>query len=194
MSEELPTRNRLLSESMKPALIETERLILRSLSEGDIPELVPLISDRRVAATTLRIPHPFCEQDARAFLGSAAQKNELRLGIRLRDGDTFIGGMGLHPHPEHKRAELGYWIGVPYWGHGYATEAARATVKYGFEKCQLNRIFAGHFKHNPASGRVLSKIGMRYEGCMRQNVLKWGEFVDIEVYSILQQEFELELK
>ncbi len=179
---------------MKPVQIETARLILRSLSEADIPELVPLIGDRRVAATTLRIPHPFHEQDARDFLSSPAKENELRLGIRLRDGGTFIGGIGLHPYPEHKRAELGYWIGVPHWGHGYAPEAAQAVVRYGFEKCQLNRIFAGHFKHNPASGRVLSKVGMKYEGCMRQNVIKWGEFVDIEVYSILKQEFDSALK
>lgn len=179
---------------MEPVLIETERLILRPLTEADIPELVPLIGDRRVAATTLRIPHPFHEQDALDFLCSAAKENELRLGIRLRDGGAFIGGMGLHPYPEHKRAELGYWLGVPYWGQGYATEAGRAVVKYGFEKCELNRIFAGHFKHNPASGRVLSKIGMKYEGYMRQNILKWGEFVDVEVYSILKQEFDSALK
>ena len=179
---------------MAPIVIETERLRLLTLNESDIPELVPLIADRRVAATTLRIPHPFADKDAREFLNSPANENELRLGIRLRDSSAFIGGIGLHPYPQHYRAELGYWIGVPYWGRGYATEAARAVVKYGFEKAQLNRIFAGHFKHNPASGKVLQKIGMKYEGCMRQNILKWGEFVDVEVYSILKQEFDSALK
>ena len=179
---------------MEPLLIETERLLIRTLCEADIPELVPLIGDRRVAATTLRIPHPFEEKHAREFLESPPKENELRMGIRLRDTNALIGGIGLHPYPEHKRAELGYWIGVPYWGHGYATEAAGAVVRYGFERTQLNRIFAGHFKHNPASGKVLQKIGMKYEGCMRQNILKWGEFVDVEVYSILRQEFNAGLK
>ena len=179
---------------MEPVVIETERLRLLSLSESDIAELVPLIGDHRVAATTLRIPHPFRENHAREFLNSPATENELRLGIRLRGSGAFIGGIGLHPYPEHKRAELGYWIGVPYWGQGYATEAARAVVKYGFEIVQLNRIFAGHFKHNPASGKVLQKIGMKYEGCMRQNILKWGNFIDVELYSILKQEFDSELK
>lgn len=174
---------------MENVLIETERLTLRPLSDADIAELVPLIGDRRVAATTLRIPHPFAEKDAREFLSCPAKENELRLGIRLSTNGVFIGGIGLHPYPEHKRAELGYWIGVPFWGHGYATEAARAVVKYGFEKVQLNRIFAAHFKHNPASGKVLQNAGMKYEGCMRQNILKWGEFIDVEVYSILRQEF-----
>ncbi|HTM35617.1 MAG TPA: GNAT family protein [Terriglobales bacterium] len=179
---------------MEPVVIETERLRLLTLSESDIAELVPLIGDPRVAATTLRIPHPFAENHAREFLNRPAGENELRLGIRLRGSGALIGGLGLHPYPEHKRAELGYWIGVPYWGQGYATEAARAVVKYGFEKTHLNRIFAAHFKHNPASGRVLQKIGMKYEGCMRQNILKWGNFVDVELYSILKQEFDSGLK
>jgi [ribosomal protein S5]-alanine N-acetyltransferase len=179
---------------MQPVVIETERLRLVTLSEADIAELVPLIGDRRVASTTLRIPHPFAEEDAREYLNSPTKENELRLGIRLRATREFIGGIGLHPYQEHKRAELGYWIGVPYWGQGYATEAARGVVKYGFEKAQLNRIFAAHFKHNPASGKVLQKIGMKYEGCMRQNILKWGDFVDVELYSILRQEFDSALK
>src|SRR5579864_1942692 len=175
---------------MKPVLIETPRLQLRTLAEADIPELVPLISAREVAATTLRIPHPFEEKHAREFLASVAKEHELRLGIHLRSDLRLCGGMGLHPDKEHNRAELGYWIGVPYWGHGYATEAAQAVVQYGFEQIKLNRIFANHFSHNPASGKVLKKIGMKYEGRLRRHVLKWGEFVDLEVYSILREEWK----
>ena len=102
--------------------------------------------------------------------------------------------MGLHPEMPHRHAELGYWIGVPYWGNGYATEAAKAVVRYGFEQIKLNRIFAHHFKHNPASGKVLRNIGMKYEGCMRQHVLKWGQFVDLELYSILHEEIDRVVK
>ena len=91
---------------------------------------------------------------------------------------------------QHSHAELGYWIGVPYWGKGYATEAAKAVVRYGFEQIKLNRIFAHHFKPNPASGKVLRKIGMKYEGCMRQHVRKWDEFVDLELYAILREEWK----
>jgi RimJ/RimL family protein N-acetyltransferase len=180
--------------STEPVVVETERLRLQPLAETDIPELLPLIGDRRVAATTLRIPHPFSENDARQFLNSPAERNELRLGIRLRQNGTFIGGVGLHPCWEHKRAELGYWIGTPFWGHGFATEAAGAVVSYGFDELQLNRIFAAHFQRNPASGRILQKLGMKYEGCLRQNILKWGEFVDVEMYSILKEESHSRLK
>jgi RimJ/RimL family protein N-acetyltransferase len=179
---------------MKSPLIETPRLQLRTLSEADIPELVPLIGAREVAANTVRIPHPYEEKHARAFLASVAKENELRLGIRLRSDGRLLGGIGLHPEAQQSHAELGYWIGVPYWGNGYATEAAKAVVRYGFEQLKLNRIFAHHFKHNPASGKVLRKIGMKYEGCMRQHVLKWGQFVDLELYSILRQEMDSAVK
>jgi RimJ/RimL family protein N-acetyltransferase len=176
---------------MNSVLIETPRLQLGQLSESDIPELVPLIGAREVAATTLRIPHPFEEKHAREFLAGVPKENELRLGIRLRADARLVGGMGLHPDAQHNRAELGYWIGFPHWGNGYATEAAQAVVRYGFEHFKLNRIFAGHFGHNSESGKILRKIGMKHEGCMRQHVLKWGEYVDLEMYAILLEEWAL---
>ena len=179
-----------ISYRMTPLILETPRLELRTWGESDIPELVPLIGAREVAATTLRIPHPYEERHAREFLASVTKENELRLAIRLRNDGRLCGGVGLHPEAPHNRAELGYWLGVPYWGHGYATEAATAVVRYGFEQLKLNRIFATYFTHNPASGKVLRKIGMKYEGCMRQHVLKWSEFVDLELCSILREEWK----
>jgi ribosomal-protein-alanine N-acetyltransferase len=173
---------------MGSLVVETDRLTLNHFSEADIPELVPLIGTREVAANTLRIPHPYEEKHAREFLASVAKENELRLAIRLRSDGRICGGIGLHPDMQHLRAELGYWIGVPYWGNGYATEAARAVVRHGFEQFGLNRIFASHFKDNQASGNILRKIGMKHEGCMRQAILKWGNFIDVEMYSILREE------
>jgi [ribosomal protein S5]-alanine N-acetyltransferase len=168
--------------------LETARLILREFSESDIAELVPLIGAHEVAATTLRIPHPYEEKHAREFLASVSKENELRLAIRLRSNGRLCGGMGLHPEMQHRRAEIGYWIGVPFWGNGYATEAAREVVRYGFERLNLNRIFASHFKGNEKSGRVLEKIGMRHEGSVRQGVMKSGKFIDLEMYSILRED------
>ena len=171
-------------------VLETARLILRPYSERDIPELLPLIGSREVAATTLRIPHPYTERDARDFLANIQGEDEERLAITLRTDERLIGGVGLRLNLPHRNAELGYWLGVAYWGHGYATEASREMLRYGFEDLGLHRIFASHFKHNPASGRVLKKIGMRYEGCQRQHLLKWGQFVDSELYGILREEWK----
>jgi RimJ/RimL family protein N-acetyltransferase len=84
---------------------------------------------------------------------------------------------------------LGYWIGVPYWGKGYATEAANAVVEFGFGTLHLNRIFAHHFAGNTGSGKVLEKIGMRHEGQFRQHIRKWDKFIDIENYGLLAEEY-----
>ena len=173
-----------------PPTLKTERLRIRPYSEADIPELLPLIGTKEVAATTLRIAHPYTEQDARDFLALANEPGKLWLAITLRDAGRQIGGIGLRLDEQHQHAELGYWLGAPYWGKGYATEAAHEMLRYGFEDLKLHRIFATHFKHNPASGNILKKLGMRYEGCQREHLLKWGEFVDSEMYGLLRREWE----
>lgn len=174
-------------------ILETERLMLRPLELSDVPQLVPLIGAREVAATTLRIPHPYTEEHAREFiLGSRRGDQGAAVAgqaiIRKQD-QQFVGGIGLRVEADHRRAELGYWIGVPYWREGYATEAARALVTHGFATLQLNRIYASHFAGNEASGRVLQKIGMRHEGCQHQHILKWGRFLDSEMYGILRADW-----
>src|SRR6202044_1831525 len=140
--------------------IETTRLKFRPYTEADIPELVRLIGAREVAAMTLRIPHPYTEQHARVFIAKTRRDDETRFPVVLASTGILCGGVGLKLAAEHQRAELGYWIGVPYWGNGYATEAARAMLRYGFETVHLQRIFASYVPRNVASGNVLRKIGM----------------------------------
>jgi RimJ/RimL family protein N-acetyltransferase len=182
-----------LSDVSFPSL-QTERLTLRAYALTDVPALVALAGAREVAATTLRIPHPYSESDARDFVASAQEDQVcgagLHLAIVLRDSDMLCGGVGLRIESEHRRAELGYWIGVPYWGNGYGTEAARALVRYGFETLGLRRIFACHFAGNLASARVLRKGGMRHEGRLRAHLQKWGEFIDLEMYGVLESDAE----
>jgi RimJ/RimL family protein N-acetyltransferase len=170
--------------------LETARLKLRPYSEADIAELVALIGARKVAATTLRIAHPYTEQDARAFLALAQEPGKIWLATTLRSDGRQIGGVGLRVEDPHQHAELGYWLGVPYWRQGYATEAACEMLRYGFVELGLHRIFASHFRHNPASGRILVKLGMRYEGCQREHLRKWDQFVDSELYGVLRQEWK----
>jgi RimJ/RimL family protein N-acetyltransferase len=170
--------------------LETARLKIRPYSESDIAELVPLIGAREVAATTLRISHPYTEQDARNFLVLTQEPGRTWLAITLRHDARQIGGIGLSFDEQHQHAELGYWLGVQYWGKGYATEAAREMLRYGFQDLHLHRIFASHFKHNSASGKVLKKLGMRHEGCQREHLRKWDQFVDSELYGILRHEWQ----
>jgi [ribosomal protein S5]-alanine N-acetyltransferase len=170
--------------------LETARLRLRPFGEADVAELLGLIGVREIAATTLRIPHPYTEEDAEKFIAACQNGSEVHRAITLRSDGRLIGGIGLRVDEQHQHAELGYWLGVPYWGKGYATEGGHEMLRYGFEDLHLHRIFASHFGHNPASGTVLKKLGMRYEGCQREHLRKWESYVDSELYGILRQEWE----
>jgi RimJ/RimL family protein N-acetyltransferase len=176
--------------------IRTERLLLRRFSDSDIPDLVRLAGAREVAATTARIPHPYREADARHFLD--LQRSDKSFGyafaITLLSSGELCGAVGLHPAPDQPRAELGYWIGVPYWGNGYATEAAQAVIAFGFAKLSLHRIFAGYFSGNEASRRILEKLGMKHEGTSREHIEKWGKFLDLENYAIIAPEWRARKK
>jgi [ribosomal protein S5]-alanine N-acetyltransferase len=177
---------------LQPTL-ETKRLILRPFTLQDAPVVHDLVSAREIADTTLAIPHPYEQGMAEAWIGSQQkgfdEGNSVHFAITVRESSQLVGSIGLQIHPIHSYAEMGYWVGVPYWGRGYCTEAVGAVIEYGFEDKGLNRIFAVHFKRNPASGRVMQKNGMVYEGCLHQHVRKWDGYEDLMQYGILQTEW-----
>jgi RimJ/RimL family protein N-acetyltransferase len=158
----------------------------------DAPDVQRLAGAREVASTTLNIPHPYTDGMAEQWIAthqeSYARGEFVIFAIVLRANQALIGAMSLHIHRPHVQAELGYWIGTAYWNHGYCSEAAQAVLRYGFDVLGLHRIYASYMTRNPASGRVMQKIGMTYEGCLRQHVQKWGIFEDIAIYGILRSE------
>jgi RimJ/RimL family protein N-acetyltransferase len=122
-----------------------------------------LANDLRVAENTARLPHPYGLADAETFITQAsAAKPETAFAITLADG-TLIGMCGV-ARLLGKDPEIGYWLGQPYWGAGYATEAARAAIDYAFEDLRLERVEAGARVSNPASRRVLEKCGFQWTG------------------------------
>jgi RimJ/RimL family protein N-acetyltransferase len=145
-----------------------------------------------VAAGTF-VPHPYEDGMAEQWIihqrAEYEQGRQYGFAIVLAAEQIFIGAMGLMLTPAHERGRLGYWIGVPYWGQGYCTEAARAVVRFGFHNLGLHRIWAPHFKSNPASGRVMQKVGMQYEGCQRGHLRHGDRFEDTQLYGILHDEF-----
>lgn len=166
--------------------IETERLILSQLEEKDIPFIVEYLQHRIYSDLTSNIPYPYTEDDARFWLKMSKEAFENNIGytFAIRDKeDHIIGAVGLHDL-EYDKAELGYWIGISYWNKGYVTEAAKAIVDFGFKELGINKIFATHFPHNPASGRIMEKIGMEQEAILKQHIKKDGEYHDLTMYSI----------
>jgi RimJ/RimL family protein N-acetyltransferase len=178
---------------MQPTL-QTERLILRPFELTDGEDVRRLAGDRAIADTTLQIPHPYEVGMAEEWILTRRPKfeagEEVVFAIVLRETGELIGAMGLVIEGKFRRAELGYWIGRPYWGNGYCTEAGHAVLEYGFHSLNLNRIHAYHFQRNPASGKVMRKLGMKHEGSSPQHVMKWGAFEDIELYGMIRSEWQ----
>ena len=173
--------------------LETDRLILRPLESSDAGRIQTLAGAEEVAAGTLNIPHPYplsAAVDFIAFTAHAWEAGEhYTFGVTVKPDDALVGCIGLSVRGEHRRAELGYWIGVPFWGQGYATEAARRAIDFGFDTLELNKILAMHFPENPASGRVLKKAGMSNEGLLRQQFLKNDRFRDVYFYAITRDDY-----
>ena len=175
-------------------ILHTERLILRSFTPEDAAELQRLINDPDMASTTDEIEYPYEDGTAEEWIQwcyEAFEKSErVNFAVTLRTDGTLIGKVGLtfRIHLPYRDAELGYWIGKPYWNRGYATEAAKAVVAYGFRERDIELIYAYYFKRNPASGRVLKKIGMHF----REYIPKDPErdfFEDTIEYRLLKCEF-----
>ena len=143
--------------SDRPAL-KTGRLLLRSPDTGDIGSITAIAGDWEVARRLGRVPHPYSERDALSFLETVVP-NEWVWAITWLKSGELVGMVGLSPGPGGESAELGYYVARKSWGIGIATEAAKATVDYGFDALGLRRLTSGYFADNPASGRVLSKLG-----------------------------------
>lgn len=142
-------------------VLETKRVTLRMPHLGDAKTMVALANDRRIAENTARIPHPYRMADAESFLKGANKGGEAVFLITLHD-KTVVGAVGLKLQEEVP--ELGYWLGVPYWGKGYATEALHAVIDYAFTDLAHEALQAGARVTNPASRRVLEKCGFQWTG------------------------------
>lgn len=179
--------------------LTSERLLLRPLTADDIPTLQRLAGRREIADTTLAIPHPYSEEHARQWITGCAELFTKGKGVvfalqNKREG-ILAGTLGLRDiDSEHAQAEMGFWVAVDCWGQGYATEAGRAVLAYAFTQLELNRIYAHHMVRNPASGRVLAKMGMKREGLLRQRVRKWGVFEDVVAMAVLREEWAQPVK
>jgi RimJ/RimL family protein N-acetyltransferase len=174
-------------------IFHTKRLTLRPFTVSDAPDVQRLAGVWDVAVSTLNIPHPYPDGAAEMWIGSHAQLlaigRALTYAVTLRDTGELAGAVGLVLEPAHARGELGYWVAQPLWGRGIATEAARKLLTHGFETLGLNRIQAVHFSTNPASGRVMQKLGMHFEGIRRQHVRRWDRFHDVAEYAVLSEDW-----
>lgn len=152
--------------------LATDRLALRLPALIDADAIVRLVGDWAVARQLARVPHPYGLEEARFFLNEVVPA-EWVWAVTRRPTGELLGMAGLTP-TDHA-TELGYWFGRPHWGAGFATEAARAVLAHGFHALGLICVAAGHFEDNPASGRVLAKLGFTESGRTMLDCLATGE-------------------
>lgn len=172
-------------------IIYTKRLLLRSFTLDDVDDVITLAGDKKIAKNTLNIPYPYKKEEAIDWINSHEKKYKegilISYAITVKKTKDLIGCVSLRIDKKHDNAELGYWIGKNNWNKGFCSEAAKALINYGFSELKLNKIYATHFDINPASGRVMEKIGMKLEGHLKKHVKKWNKYYDLIWYGILKK-------
>ncbi len=151
--------------------IRTDRLVLRPLRRVDLAKLVDEIGNWEVARWLARVPHPYTAEDAETWLNSLSSVD---FELNIYRSNALIGGVGVTRSRSGDRYELGYWLGQSHWGQGFATEAARGLLTHARDQWQLSKIKASYMEGNPASAKVLKKLGFELVGqgeifCLARN-------------------------
>jgi len=175
------------------SVLETGRLLLRKMSLSDAEDLFEYASDPEVAKYTTWQAHESIE-DTKCFLNSVMDQHKNRQvapwGVIHKEDKKLIGTCGfVYWDLPNSRAEIAYALSRKYWRKGYMTEAVREVITFGFRTMELNRIEARCKIKNIASARVMEKVGMRFEGILRQHMFAKGTYHDLKIYSILKEEW-----
>ncbi len=181
------------AQSPRQTELRTRRLCLRAFAIDDAPRLALLAGKRRVADTTISIPHPYFTEEAEDTILHFTEERLLGAAYHfaialLEKPAEFFGYFGIRDiDQEHRVGELSFWIDENASGRGYVTEAGHAILAFAFGNLCLNRLCAYHMVRNSASANVLRRLGLRQEGILRQRVRKWGIFEDVCLSAILQR-------
>ncbi len=172
--------------------LEGERVLLRRPRDTDAADIYENVNNAAVVRWTLRIPYPYPPQEALMFIRSSRYRWRKGSGyvfaIVSKGTGRTVGIISLMDMDhEHHCAELGYWLGEPYWGQGLATEAVSLVLRFAFDMLELHRVTANVFSENSASSRVLEKNGFQKEGVRRKARYRFGEWYDEVLYGLLRQ-------
>lgn len=172
-------------------MITTDRLVLRLFHPSDAAIVATLCNNYNIYKNTLYLPYPYRLNDALSWIerhneNFMTDKN-YEFAVTDKETGELFGAIALSNNKRFNQGELAYWIGEQYWGNGYATEAAQSILQFAFEEKKLHKVFARYFSSNPASGKVMDKIGMKKEGILREHVIKDGKYQDLVYYGIINE-------
>lgn len=168
----------------------TERLLLRLFEKSDAEAVAKLCNNYNIYKNTLTLPYPYTTDCAVSWIEHHMDNfnadKSYEFAICDREMGTLYGAIALSNNHRYDNGEIAYWIGEEFWGHGYATEASNAILDFAFDVKQYHKVYARHFASNPASGRVIQKIGMIQEGVLTDHVKKEDRYEDLIYYGIVE--------
>ncbi|GAA1386199.1 GNAT family N-acetyltransferase [Peribacillus frigoritolerans] len=169
--------------------ITTKRLVLRIFQKSDAVAVTKLCNNYNIYKNTLYLPYPYTIDDALSWiehhLDNFNANKSYEFNITDKESGELYGAIALSNNQKFNNGEISYWIGKKFWGNGYATEAAQAILHFAFEEKQYHKVFARYFNSNPASGRVMQKLGLKKEGILIDHVRKENRFEDLVYYGII---------
>ncbi|MHA7584217.1 GNAT family N-acetyltransferase [Paenibacillus vandeheii] len=172
----------------------TERLLLRLFTKADAETVTGLCNDYNIYKSTLTLPYPYTLDCAMSWIEHHQENFDTdklyEFAICDRETDALYGAIALSNHQRYDNGELSYWVGQPFWGNGYATEAAKAILDFAFDVKKYHKVYARHFASNPASGQVIQKIGMKKEGVLMDHVKKDDRYEDLIYYGIVRDKMK----
>lgn len=170
--------------------LENENILLNPINKDDLDTITACLQHKVFNDNTTNIPYPYTQKNAKDFYEMVKEgfreQTHFVFAIREKDNDEFVGLVGIHPDMQKKHAETGYWIAMQHWNKGFATQALKLVISFAFDELGIKKIFASHFSFNGASGKVMSKAGMHYEGTLKKHLFKNGEMVDLIQYGIFK--------
>lgn len=173
--------------------LQTERLLLRPFVAEDAPNLQKIANDRKVTYTTAAIAYPYSINHASHWI--SCLKNMLLIqqvvtfAVENKETQELMGMIGLTVFNDSNQADLGYWLGSNYWNKGYVTEASKKMLDYGFNELEVNAVIANHMVRNPASGKVLQKLGMQFNYRQYEGFRKWGVYEHMDYYILFAKDY-----
>jgi len=178
------------SKIPKEKIIVTKAFTLRPIRQGDGPALTRLINDKTIARNLLTVPYPYTNKDTQEWLakvrGNRRKKAPTWINFAIEIDGDFAGDISISKITEFK-AEIGYWLGRPYWGKGIMTSVVKEISKFAFQEIGLTRLYAYVFTYNKGSRRVLEKAGFKYEGLLKKNVRKGEKLIDEYLFAKIKR-------